>query len=222
MAIRAVVTDIEGTTTPIAFVRDVLFPYARERLPAFLAAQGGAPEGAPLLEETRRLAEGRDPLQALLGWMEADEKIAPLKALQGLIWDEGYANGALSGALYPDVAPNLRRLQAAGLRLYVYSSGSVQAQRLIFGHSVAGDLVPLFTGFFDTAIGGKREAGSYRRLAAEAGFACNEMLFLSDVAEELSAARAAGMATLQLVRRDDGTVPAAGFDQAETFDAVLV
>jgi enolase-phosphatase E1 len=220
-AIRAVVTDIEGTTTPIAFVRDVLFPYARARLPAFLAAHGGTAEVAPLLEEARRLS-GREPLAALLGWMDADAKVAPLKSLQGMIWEEGYASGALQGALYPDVAPNLRRIHAAGLLLYVYSSGSVQAQRLIFGHSVAGDLVPLFTGFFDTAIGGKREVGSYLRLAAEAGLASGEMLFLSDIGEELEAARLAGMATLQLVRQEDGTVPASGFPQAGNFNAVMV
>ena len=219
--IRAVVTDIEGTTTPIAFVRDVLFPYARTRLPAFLAETGGSAETAALVEETRRLSGGQEPLEALLAWMDEDAKAGPLKAIQGLIWDEGYANGGLVGALYPDVAPNLKRLRAAGLRLFVYSSGSLQAQRLLFGHSVAGDLAGSFDGFFDTAVGGKREASSYRRLADAAGFACEEMLFLSDVAEELAAASAAGMATLQIVRTGDRTVPAPGFAQAASFDGVL-
>ena len=220
--IRAVLTDIEGTTTPIAFVRDTLFPFARERLPGFLAAHGDEPEVARLIADTRDLAPDRDPLTALLGWMDADAKVTPLKALQGLIWDEGYREGLLQGQLYSDVAPALRQMQQRGLKLYVYSSGSAHAQRLIFGHSVDGDLVPLFGGFFDTTVGGKRSAGSYHAIAAETGHLPAEILFLSDVAEELEAAGAAGLATMQLVREADGTVPDPGFEQAATFDTVLV
>ena len=219
--IRAVLTDIEGTTTPIAFVRDTLFPFARERLSDFLAVHGDEPEVAALVAETRSIAPGQDPLAALLEWMDADAKVTPLKALQGLIWDEGYQQGLLRGQLYPDVAPALRQLHQDGLKLYVYSSGSAHAQRLIFGHSVDGDLTPLFSGFFDTTIGGKRSMASYHAIAAETGHKAAEILFLSDVAEELEAARAAGCLTMQLVREADGTVPAPGFEQAATFDAVL-
>ncbi len=218
--IRAVLTDIEGTTTPIAFVRDTLFPFARERLPGFLTVHGGEPAVAALVADTRSIAPGEEPLAALLGWMATDAKVTPLKALQGLIWDEGYQQGLLRGQLYPDVAPALRQLHRSGLKLYVYSSGSAHAQRLIFGHSVDGDLTPLFGGFFDTTIGGKRNVASYHAIAAETGHQAAEILFLSDVAEELEAARAAGFATMQLVREADGTVPASGFEQADTFDAV--
>lgn len=216
----AVVTDIEGTTTRISFVHDVLFPYARARLPAFLDANGGDPDVGAVVEEVRRLAPGVAPLATLLDWMDNDAKLTPLKALQGLIWSEGYAAGALRGELYADVAPCLRAWHAAGVRLYVYSSGSEQAQRLLFGHTQDGDLTSLFSGFFDTRVGAKREAGSYRRIAAQAGSAPQDLLFLSDVGAELDAAAAAGWRTCQLLRLQDKTVPAPGHAQASTFDDV--
>ena len=199
----AVLTDIEGTTTPIAFVRDILFPYARARLPALLAA-GGA-EVAAELAAVRELAPGQDPLAALLRWMDEDAKVTPLKALQGMIWAEGYATAALKAPLYDDVAPCLRAWSAAGLRLAVYSSGSVAAQKQVFGHSTAGDLVGLFDGFYDTRVGGKREPDSYGRLAIAIGLPPVEVLFLSDVEAELDAAAAAGLRTCQVVRASDGT-----------------
>lgn len=211
----AVLTDIEGTTSPIAFVHQVLFPYARARLPALVA--GGGPEVEAALAEVARRAPGEDPLAALLGWMDRDAKEAPLKELQGIAWREGYRAGELRGEVYPDVAPCLRAWQAAGVRLMVYSSGSVEAQRLIFGHSTAGDLAPLFDGFFDTRTGPKREAASYRVIAADAGLPSGAMLFLSDVGAELNAASEAGMRTCQLVRAEDGTQPAAGHRQARDF-----
>jgi enolase-phosphatase E1 len=202
----AIVTDIEGTTTPIAFVRDVLFPYARERLPEFLLIHADDATVRAALAETAELAPGQDPVAALLAWMEADAKITPLKKLQGLIWQHGYACGDLQGRLYADVAPVLRRWHAAGLRLYVYSSGSEAAQRLLFRHAVSGDLEALFSGFFDTRVGGKREAASYRNIAAALGLPTVELLFLSDIEQELDAAKTAGFLTCQLVRADDGTV----------------
>ncbi len=204
--IAAVLTDIEGTTTRIAFVKDVLFPYARNRMAAFLAAHGDAPEVAAELAEVRRIAPGQSELDALLHWIDTDAKITPLKTLQGLIWNEGYADGSLQGDVYGDVAPCLRAWSNAGLRLAVFSSGSVAAQKLIFGHSVAGDLTGLFSGFFDTRVGGKREPDSYGRLAIAMGLPTAEVLFLSDVEAELDAAAAAGMRTCQLVRPEDGTV----------------
>lgn len=216
----AILTDIEGTTSRIAFVRDSLFPYARARLPELLAGSATDPAVAAELDEVRKLAPGQDVLAALLGWMDTDAKVTPLKALQGLIWAEGYASGALKGDLYPDVAPALRRWAGAGLRLYVYSSGSVPAQKLIFGHSVAGNLTPLFTGFFDTRVGGKRETSSYTSIAAGLGLPAEEVLFLSDIAAELDAAAEGGMQTCQLVRAEDGTVPSARHHTAADFDAV--
>ena len=201
----AIITDIEGTTTPIAFVRGELFPYARARLPAFLRQHGDEPHVAGLLAEAASLAGGRAVQDALLGWMDEDAKVTPLKALQGLIWAEGYAKGELLGRLYPDVPPVLRLWHARGVRLYVYSSGSEAAQRLIFGHSDAGDLSGLFSGFFDTRAGGKREAASYRAIARAIGLPAGEVLFLSDVEAELDAAVAAGLAAIQLARPQDGT-----------------
>jgi len=218
----AVLTDIEGTTTPIAFVRDVLFPYARAHFPEWLARNAARPEVAAELAEARRMSHGQEPLAALLHWMDQDAKVTPLKSLQGMIWNDGYAAGELRGDLYPDVAPCLRRWANAGLRLYVYSSGSVEAQRLIFGHSVDGDLIPLFAGFFDTRVGPKREPESYARLAIGINAPSAEILFLSDVEEELDAAAAAGLRTCQLVRERDGTVPSTRHHHAADFDEVAL
>ncbi len=204
--LAAVLTDIEGTTTRIAFVKDVLFPYARERMAAFLAEHGGAPDVAAELAEVRRMAPGQPELDTLLHWIDTDAKITPLKTLQGMIWNQGYADGSLRGDMYPDVAPCLKLWSSIGIRLAVFSSGSVAAQKLLFGHSVDGDLTGLFGGFFDTRVGGKREPDSYGRLAIALGLPTAEVLFLSDVEAELDAAATAGMRTCQLVRAEDGTV----------------
>jgi enolase-phosphatase E1 len=152
--------------------------------------------------------------------MAADAKVTALKTLQGLIWAAGFADGRLKGHLWPDVAACLRAWHAGGLKLAVYSSGSVAAQKLLFGHSVAGDLTPLFAGFFDTRIGAKREAAAYGAIAAQLGLAPGEILFLSDVAEELDAAQAAGFATCQLVRAQDGTLASGRHAEAADFPAV--
>ncbi len=220
LPLAAVLTDVEGTVAPVAFVRDTLFPYARARLPRLLRERGEEPEVAAELAEVARLAPATPPLEALLGWMDQDAKVTPLKALQGILWAEGYANGELHGALYPDVAPRLRRWSRAGVRLFVYSSGSVAAQRQIFAHSNDGDLVPLFAGFFDTRVGAKREAASYDRIAIGIGVPTAEMLFLSDAAAELDAAAAAGLRTCQVLRPQDGTGMATGHPAATDFDDV--
>jgi enolase-phosphatase E1 len=203
--LRAILTDIEGTTSSIAFVKDVLFPYSRERLPAFVEAHAGQPEVQHWLAETAREAgvpeSDREAIIAtLLRWIAEDRKATPLKALQGMIWREGYETGAYRAHMYPEVAAKLREWKARGLRLYVYSSGSVAAQKLFFAHSEAGDLTPLFDGYFDTEIGGKREADSYSRIVSGMGVPAAEVLFLSDIAAELDAARAAGLRTMQLCR----------------------
>ncbi len=196
-----ILTDIEGTTTAIAFVHRTLFPHAREALDGFLRAHADDAQVQAILRDV----PGEDKPAQLRAWMAADAKATPLKALQGLIWRRGYESGALRGHLWPDVAPALRAWHAAGTRLAVYSSGSEEAQRLLFRHSEAGDLEPLFDGFHDTRIGAKREAASYARIAQAWGAAPGDILFLSDVAEELDAAREAGLATCQLVRAEDGT-----------------
>lgn len=201
--VDAVVTDIEGTTSSIAFVKDVLFPFAETRLKAFVAAH--AAEVAGILDEVRRI-EGTAlsdaaAAEVLLAWSKADRKIGPLKALQGMIWAEGYASGEIEGHIYPDSPVALRAWKAVGVPLYVYSSGSVAAQKLLFGHTQAGDLSPLFSGYFDTRIGGKLEAESYRRIAAEIGAKAERLLFLSDHKGEIAAAAEAGWQT-QLVDRE--------------------
>lgn len=205
---RAIVTDIEGTTSAISFVRDVLFPYADARLDAYVAAHAGETVVANALRETAIVAGEPDAddariLSVLHAWIAEDRKATPLKTLQGLLWDEGYAQGVLVGHVYPDVPPALQAWHAAGIELYVYSSGSIVAQKVLFGHTYAGDLTPLFAGYFDTTIGAKREVASYAAIAAETGFHPPEMLFLSDVEDELDAARGAGLQTVRLLRPDD-------------------
>jgi enolase-phosphatase E1 len=208
IAARAIVTDVEGTTSAISFVRDVLFPYSDARLDAYVGAHRDDPLVANALREAavgagEPGAGDARVLAVLHEWIAEDRKATPLKTLQGLIWNEGYARGELTGHVYPDVPPVLRAWQAAGIELYVYSSGSIVAQKVLFAHTFAGDLTPLFAGHFDTTIGVKREAASYAAIAAETGFHPTEMLFLSDVEDELDAARAAGLSTARLLRPDD-------------------
>jgi enolase-phosphatase E1 len=220
VAIACILTDIEGTTSAIAFVKETLFPFAEAELDAFLDARQDEPEVAAILAAVRAAAPGEEPRTALRRWMAEDAKVTPLKTLQGLIWQTGFADGRLKGHLWPDVAPCLRAWAQAGLRLAVYSSGSVGAQRLLFGHSEAGDLTPLFAGFFDTKVGGKRDAASYAAIAAELVLPPGGILFLSDVAEELDAAAASGLQTCQLVRAADGTAPSGRHPEAPDFPTV--
>lgn len=202
---RAIVTDIEGTTSSISFVKDVLFPYARKRLPAFVETHADRPEVQHWLHEAAKeggliSATRTEVIDLLIGWIDADRKATPLKALQGMIWEAGYADGDYRAHVYPEVAARLRAWRAQGIRLYVYSSGSVQAQQLFFRYSDAGDLTPLFAGYFDTETGGKRERESYVRIAEAIGESPAHLLFLSDVAEELDAAKAAGFRTTWVQR----------------------
>ncbi len=217
---KLVLTDIEGTTTAIAFVHNTLFPFVAQALPEFLALHQDVPEVAAVLADVSAAEPARPPLATLQGWMAGDAKVTPLKALQGIMWRQGYADGRLRGHLWPDVAPALRAWHAAGTRLAVYSSGSEEAQRLLFGFSEAGDLAPLFDGFFDTRMGMKREAASYLRIAAELELPPADILFLSDVTEELDAAGDAGMRCCQLVRPEDGTKPGSRHPRARDFSEV--
>ncbi|WP_165676734.1 acireductone synthase [Metapseudomonas otitidis] len=205
MPIKAILTDIEGTTSAVSFVFDVLFPYAARHLPGFVSEHAAEPAVAEQLEAVRR--ESGEPeasvervVAILLEWIAEDRKATPLKALQGMVWEQGYRAGQLKGHVYPDAVEALRRWHAEGYRLYVYSSGSIQAQKLIFGCSEAGDLSLLFSGYFDTTCGPKREAGSYRRIVEAIGLSAEEVLFLSDVVQELDAAREAGLPTIGLAR----------------------
>ncbi|MEO7691018.1 MAG: acireductone synthase [Sphingomonas sp.] len=208
---RAILTDIEGTTSSIAFVAETLFPYARERLPVFVATHPD--ETAPILAEVAAMEPG-DPVATLTRWIDEDRKATPLKTLQGMIWADGYRERAFTGHIYPDAVAALRRWHAAGIALYVFSSGSVAAQKLLFRHSDAGDLTPLFSGYFDTTTGPKREAASYHAIADAIGLAANEILFLSDTSQEIAAAREAGLSAL-LIDRDGGAGDIATFEDVD-------
>ena len=225
MTVKAIVTDIEGTTSSIDFVHQVLFPYASKHLPDFVRNNQADPEVIPILDSVRTEAgeAGADierVIGILLQWIADDRKVTALKALQGLIWKHGYESGDFTGHMYDDAVTNLRAWAAANIDLYVYSSGSVGAQKLLFGYSDAGDLTPLFRGYFDTNIGHKRQADSYRNILKDIGMPAAEILFLSDVAEELDAAAAAGMQTFQLVR-DQKVVPGS-HRIAHDFDRILL
>ena len=208
MTMKAIVTDIEGTTSSIDFVHKVLFPYATRELPDFVRSSYEHPEVAALLDDTRKEAEEFDAsiervIEILLAWINEDRKATSLKAIQGHVWRHGYERGDFTGHMYDDAVDRLRRWSNTGIDLYVYSSGSVGAQKLLFGYSDAGDLRPLFKGYFDTSIGHKKEAASYRNIIESIQVPARDVLFLSDVAEELDAAAEAGMLTTQLVRQDD-------------------
>jgi len=223
VTIRAVLLDIEGTTTAISFVHRVLFPYADARLDGFLDAHGTRPDVTAALAEAEADPDaGGNVRTALHRWIAADRKFGPLKTLQGMIWEEGFRDGSLRGHVYPDVAPALHAWAQAGIRLAVYSSGSVAAQKLLFGCSEAGDLASLVAAHFDTAIGAKREPASYARIAEALDLPPQKILFLSDVAEELDAAAASGLRTCQLVRAEDGTRATERHATAPDFRAVAV
>lgn len=203
--IKAIVTDIEGTTTSISFVTESLFPFARARIRAFIHDNANDQEVATEIAAVRQLIGNPDAdlatvASALEEWIDTDQKITPLKTLQGLIWKAGYLTGELKGHLYQDVLPVLETWHNSGIALFVYSSGSVAAQKLLFGFSECGDLTPLFSGYFDTHVGNKRESQSYDAIVKSLGYQPDEVLFLSDIVQELDAAAAAGLHTLGLDR----------------------
>jgi enolase-phosphatase E1 len=220
---KAILTDIEGTTSSLSFVKDVLFPYARERMAEFVRQRAQEAAVRKELEEVRRLSGKNlsepEIIGQLIRWIDEDRKITPLKNLQGMIWEDGYKKSDFKGHLYEDAMHHLKKWSQSGIRLYVFSSGSVQAQKLLFAHTQYGDLTPLFSGYFDTTIGNKREADSYRKIATAIGAPPGEILFLSDIKEELDAACAAGMQVTWLVR--DGTPdPNATHRQVRNFDEI--
>ena len=208
--IRAILLDIEGTTTPIAFVHQVLFPYARARVHDYLEQRDIA------LLRAEYAAEPRSPdlpawnPEAYVYWlMDRDRKSTALKALQGRIWEAGYRAGELKGKgeVYPDVRPALERWHAAGKTIAIFSSGSVQAQRDLFANTTAGDLSAFLSAYFDTTTGPKREAISYRKIATAVGRSPRDILFVSDVVAELDAARAAEMRTALCLRERESPIP---------------
>jgi enolase-phosphatase E1 len=218
---QGILLDIEGTTSSVSFVYDVMFPYVRKHLTFEVLTSWMEPEYLAAFDAIARDA-GHDSLDAwlatenltkdnalrganlvcreVLRLMDADAKATGLKQLQGLIWKSGFESGELKAHVYEDVPPELEKWTAAGKEVRIYSSGSVQAQMLFFGHTIAGDLLPKFRGHYDTTTGPKKEAESYRKIAAAFGLRPAEILFLSDVVAELDAAREAGLATTLVVR----------------------
>ena len=206
--IQAILTDIEGTTSSISFVKDVLFPYATQALPDYLRRHAC---DAAVQQQLNTVAteSGLDPqdtealIQQLLQWIQEDRKITCLKALQGMVWRHGYEQGVYRAHVYPDAVQQLTAWRDSGLRLYVYSSCSIAAQELIFQYSEAGVLRHLFSGHFDTTSGAKQSVASYQRILQQMGLPPEQVLFLSDIEGELDAARQAGLRTAWLVREQD-------------------
>lgn len=221
--IKAIITDIEGTTSSLSFVKDGLFPYARTHIGDFLRANFNNEIVKKLLidinAEVGNELNLEQAIEQLIQWIDDDKKITSLKSLQGLIWEEGYQRGELVGHLYEDTIRNLQNWKAQGFDLYIYSSGSVYAQKLLFGHTEAGDLTPLFSGYFDTHIGGKQDSSSYENIVAHIGFPAEQLVFLSDIEAELNAAQAAGLQTIWLTR--DATPQSSTTHwQVSDFDAI--
>jgi enolase-phosphatase E1 len=221
-----ILTDIEGTTTSISFVADELFPYFRNNIQDLKSLKSN-PVVENAFSETIHLALELDHesistddeiIDKLFQWSVEDRKITPLKAVQGVLWDKGYKDGTLKGHVYPEVASVLQQWNATGIGLGVFSSGSIAAQKLIFGYSLAGDLRPLFSNYFDTTTGGKRETTTYSLIADLLKISPENILFLSDIKEELEAASTAGYQTVQLVRtgtKADWKITAADFNEIQ-------
>ncbi len=210
-----ILLDIEGTTSSIRFVYEVMFPYIRNNIATFLqqnwdsavvvdclpllADESGNESVAQWLDQDLAVARSQVE-QCVLSMMAADVKATGLKKLQGAIWKQGFETGQLVAHVYDDVAPALREWTACGLQVRVYSSGSVEAQKLFFSHSVAGNLLPLFSGHYDTTIGSKKSPQSYRTIARDIGVDPQGIVFISDVVEELEAADQAGLTAVLSVR----------------------
>lgn len=251
--IKAIVTDIEGTTSSISFVHEVLFPYAAKNLEKFIEENRSEPFIQKIIYEVLNFGSDGDnfelnacsspiselndkqikqALELLQHWIRLDMKIKPLKDLQGLIWEAGYKNGDFKGHIYEDAYIKLKEWHDKKIPLYIYSSGSVHAQKLLFGHTEYGDLNYLFSGNFDTKIGGKKETKSYHKIidliasdrtslrgnGVTEAIHANEILFLSDIEAELDAAAEAGMQTIQLIR--PGSSPSQKHIKVEIFDAI--
>ena len=205
--IQWILTDIEGTTTEVSFVYDILFPYFRAHMDQWKTV-----DSAPMndvLEQTRLLVLEEQSInltskealfEQLRQWSIEDRKVTALKTFQGMVWEQGFKSGAIKGHMYPDVKPALQRWLDGGLKLAIFSSGSIAAQKQLFGFSTEGDLTPYFSAYFDTTTGMKRDEQTYQLIVQQLNSPANSVLFLSDIHQELEAAHAAGLRTLQLVR----------------------
>lgn len=230
MSIQYILTDIEGTTTSVSFVYEVLFPYFEHNLAKFLEQNQHNGVVQACLQEVQRTIAQEQPtatinfsleaaLHTLLQWTKQDRKHTALKALQGMLWELGYQKGEIKGHVYEDVPIYLELWHKIGIRLGIYSSGSVKAQKLLFGTSIFGDLTPYFSHYFDTNIGQKRESEAYKNIQNILELPASHILFLSDVAAELDAAKLCGFQTIQLVRNEP-IPPSPSHPQAANFAEV--
>ena len=226
MNIEGIVTDIEGTTSSIDFVHRVLFPYSTKTLPQYVRDRAERPEIFTIIRQVRQEIDRPNAdldlvIETLLHWIKEDRKITPLKTLQGFIWEYGFQNGEFQGHLYEDAYRNLQQWQQRNLKLYVFSSGSVQAQKLLFGNSEYGDLTYLFENYFDTNIGNKKEIAAYKNIAKTINIEPEKLLFLSDVIAELDAASAAGYQTILLARQTISK-PKSNHRTVSSFDEIVI
>ncbi len=224
--IKLFLFDIEGTTTDINFVHKVLFPYSYECIESYVTNHQNDSKVQKAIEDVRQTVKGEEKkdldlsgvIAKLKEWIKTDRKHGALKEIQGLIWDVGYSKGEYKGHLYSDVKPFFTKILSTNTQIGIYSSGSVHAQKLIFGFSVEGDLTPMISYFFDTKVGGKREQTSYEKIAQETKLKPEEIHFFSDIREELVAAKAAGLHVTQLLR--EGTKPSE-FEGIESFKSFM-
>lgn len=205
--IQWILTDIEGTTTEVSFVYDILFPYFRAHMDQWKTVDSDPMN--QVLEQTRVLVLEEQSInltskealfEQLRQWSNEDRKVTPLKTFQGMVWEQGFKSGAIKGHVYTDVKPALEQWMSMGIKLAIFSSGSIAAQKQLFGFSIEGDLTPYFSAFFDTTTGMKRDEQTYQLIVEQLQAPANSVLFLSDISQELEAAHAAGLRTLQLVR----------------------
>ncbi|MCS7213197.1 MAG: acireductone synthase [Candidatus Calescibacterium sp.] len=202
--IKAILTDIEGTTSSLEYVKEVMFPYSKAKLKNFILKHADDEPIKKILqglsEKFGKKIEKEEAIKIFESWIDQDMKEPLLKELQGYIWEEGFLKGELKGHIYKDAYEKLIEWKNKGLLLYVFSSGSVKAQKLFFGHTEYGDLTPLFSGFFDTKIGSKKDHNSYKKISEQIGIETSNILFLSDVEEELDSAKIAGIQTMKVER----------------------
>lgn len=221
--IKAIVTDIEGTTSALSFVKETLFPYAYRHLPDFVYENEA--EIAHILDAVKEEEKNHDLsleelIDVMLRYIDEDQKVTPLKELQGMIWEDGYNTGELIGHIYDDALIGLKRWKKQGINLYVYSSGSVPAQKMLFGHTKEGDLNNLFSGYFDTNIGGKKDSRAYEAIAKEIDVSPENILFLSDSTDEIAAASDAGYNVI-ILDREKSLFEAMGYTVVSSFDDIL-
>ena len=230
---QAILLDIEGTVTPISFVHEILFRYAREHVRDFLTQQSHSPEVQTDIETLREeqandSEDFRQPpvtsIDTVVTYInrliDLDRKSPALKSLQGKIWKAGYEDGSLKAPIYPDALEAFKRWRQKGTKINIFSSGSVLAQQLLFAHTDAGDLTTYIDQYFDTSIGRKIEAQAYLAIAAHVAMYTPQVLFISDVVAELEAANNAGMQTRLCIRPGNPAQPQSGFQSITSFDSI--